>query len=304
MPIPDYQTLMLPLLRFYSDGEIHSFKEAESSLAREFKLTPAELSQLIPSGRQSLFYNRAAWARTYISKAGLLNTAKRGYFSITPVGPKVLAAKPDRIDARFLRQFPSFMEFKENTHDKDSLSGSVLSIAETKESPEEQIESAHAQLKRALAAELISRIRLAAPIFFERLVVELLLKMGYGGSRQDAGRAIGRSGDGGIDGIINEDRLGLDSIYLQAKRWEHPVGRPEIQKFAGALAEHRAKKGVFITTSSFTKEALASATKHDARIVLIDGEKLATLMIDHGLGVTLEASYEIKRIDSDYFAEE
>ena len=304
MPIPDYQTLMLPLLRFYSDGEIHSFKEAESSLAWEFKLTETELSQLIPSGRQSLFYNRAAWARTYISKAGLLSTAKRGYFSITPVGLKVLAGKPDRIDARFLRQFPSFIEFKENRHDEDSSSGPALPLAETKESPEEQIESAHAQLKRALAAELISRIRLAAPIFFERLVVELLLKMGYGGSRQDAGRAIGRSGDGGIDGIINEDRLGLDSIYLQAKRWENPVGRPEIQKFAGALAEHRAKKGVFITTSSFTKEALASATKHDARIVLIDGEKLATLMIDHGLGVTLEASYEIKRIDSDYFAEE
>ena len=170
--------------------------------------------------------------------------------------------------------------------------------------PEEQIESAYAQLRRALASDLLTRIQVAAPDFFERLVVELLLKMGYGGSRQDAGRAIGRSGDGGIDGIINEDRLGLDSIYLQAKRWENPVGRPEIQKFAGALAEHRAKKGVFITTSSFTKEALASATKHDARIVLIDGEKLATLMIDHGLGVTLEASYEVKRIDSDYFAEE
>jgi len=303
MPIPDYQTLMLPLLRFYSDGAIHSFKEAEASLAKEFKLTEDELSQLIPSGRQSLFYNRAAWARTYISKAGLLSTAKRGYFCISPSGLKVLASKPDRIDARFLRQFPSFMEFKENKH-ADDASATALPLVEPKESPEELIESAHAQLKRALAADLLARIQAAAPVFFERLVVELMLKMGYGGSRQDAGRAIGRSGDGGIDGIINEDRLGLDSIYLQAKRWENPVGRPEIQKFAGALAEHRAKKGVFITTSNFTKEALASATKHDARIVLIDGERLATLMIDHGLGVTLEASYEVKRIDSDYFAEE
>ncbi len=304
MPIPDYQTLMLPLLRFYSDNAIHSLKEAEASLAKEFKLTEDELSRLIPSGRQTTFYNRVGWARTYISKAGLLSTAKRGYFCITPSGSKVLASKPDRIDARFLRQFPSFMEFKETKHDENSFTIAATPLVETKESPEELIDSAHTQLKRALAAELLSRISQAAPIFFERLVVELLLKMGYGGSRQDAGRAIGRSGDGGIDGIINEDRLGLDSIYLQAKRWENPVGRPEIQKFAGALAEHRAKKGVFITTSSFTKEALASATKHDARIVLIDGEKLATLMIDHGLGVTLEATYEVKRIDSDYFAEE
>ena len=216
----------------------------------------------------------------------------------------MLAEKPDRIDARFLRQFPSFMEFKETKHDESSSITAATPLAETKESPEELIDSAYTQLKRALAAELLSRISQAAPIFFERPVVELMLKMGYGGSRQDAGQAIGRSGDGGIDGIINEDRLGLDSIYLQAKRWGNPVGRPEIQKFAGALAEHRARKGVFITTSSFTTEALASATKHDARIVLIDGEKLATLMIDHGLGVTLEASYEVKRIDSDYFSEE
>ena len=295
---------MLPLLRKYADGATHSISEVTSALAKEFKLTDDELRQLIPSGRQSLFYNRVAWARTYISKAGLLSTSKRGHFCITPAGSKVLKEKVDRIDARFLRQFPSFMEFKENKHDDETSSSAAIPLAETKESPEEQIESAHTQLKRALAAELLSRIGLAAPVFFERLVVELLLKMGYGGSRQDAGRAIGRSGDGGIDGIINEDRLGLDSIYLQAKRWDNPVGRPEIQKFAGALAEHRAKKGVFITTSAFTKEALASATKHDARIVLIDGEKLATLMIDHGLGVTLEASYDVKRIDSDYFAEE
>lgn len=295
---------MLPLLRRYADGATHSISEATDVLAKEFKLTDDELRQLIPSGRQPLFYNRVAWARTYISKAGLLSTSKRGHFCITPTGLQVLKDKPDRIDARFLRQFPSFMEFKENKHDDDNSTAAAAPLAETKESPEEQIESAHTQLKRALATELLSRIGLAAPVFFERLVVELLLKMGYGGSRQDAGRAIGRSGDGGIDGIINEDRLGLDSIYLQAKRWENPVGRPEIQKFAGALAEHRAKKGVFITTSSFTKEALASVNKHDARIVLIDGEKLATLMIDHGLGVTLEASYEVKRIDSDYFSEE
>ena len=304
MPIPDYQTLMLPLLRFYSDGATHSLNEAVDTLAQEFKLTDDELRVLLPSGRQTTFRNRVGWARTYMSKAGLFDSAKRGYFSITKAGLAVLAENPARIDARFLRKFPSFVQFQESKHESDSSATVPLPLSETKESPEEQIESAHSQLTHALASELLTRIQTAAPDFFERLVVELLLKMGYGGSRQDAGRAIGRSGDGGIDGIINEDRLGLDSIYLQAKRWENPVGRPEIQKFAGALAEHRAKKGVFITTSAFTKEARASADKHDARIVLIDGEKLATLMIDHGLGVTLEATYEVKRIDSDYFAEE
>jgi restriction system protein len=303
MPIPDFQTLMLPLLRIHSDGTVHSFSDTIDTLAREFKLTEEELRQLLPSGRQATFRNRAAWARTYLSKAGLLLSTKRAHFSITPSGQEVLAEKPARIDIGYLNRFPCFVEFRTTKHEETSATG-ITAPTEQRESPEELIESAHDQLRRALASDLIARIRAAAPDFFERIVVELLLKMGYGGSRQDAGRAIGRSGDGGIDGIINEDRLGLDSIYLQAKRWDNPVGRPEIQKFAGALAEHRAKKGVFITTSTFTKEALASATKHDARIVLIDGEKLATLMIDHGLGVTLEASYEVKRIDSDYFAEE
>ena len=304
MPIPDFQTLMLPLLRSYADGEIRSISNSVETLGHEFRLTDDELRHLLPSGRQATFRNRVAWARTYLSKAGLLSSPKRAHFKITATGQASLAAKPTRIDIAFLNTFPEFVKFRTTKHGETNASAITVPPLEQRENPEEQIESIHAQLKRDLAVELLTRIAAAAPDFFERLVVELLLKMGYGGSRQDAGRAIGRSGDGGIDGIINEDRLGLDSIYLQAKRWEHPVGRPEIQKFAGALAEHRAKKGVFITTSSFTKEALASATKHDARIVLIDGEKLATLMIDHGLGVTLEASYEIKRIDSDYFAEE
>ena len=303
MAIPDFQTLMLPLLRSYTDGEIRSIGSVVDSLAREFNLTDEELRQLLPSGRQATFRNRVAWARTYLSKAGLLSSPKRAHFKITTTGQTALAAKPTRIDIGFLNTFPEFVKFRTTKHEETHAS-TITVPPEQRENPEEQIESIHAQLKRDLAAEVLTRIAASPPDFFERLVVELLLRMGYGGSRQDAGRAIGRSGDGGIDGIINEDRLGLDSIYLQAKRWENPVGRPEIQKFAGALAEHRAKKGVFITTSSFTKEALASATKHDARIVLIDGEKLATLMIDHGLGVTLAASYEVKRIDSDYFAEE
>jgi len=294
---------MLPLLRSYADGEVHSINDVVESLAGEFKLTEEELRHLLPSGRQATFRNRVAWARTYLSKAGLLSSPRRAHFRITSDGQSVLAAKPARIDIGYLNTFPEFVKFRTSRHE-GTPSATAAAPTEQSENPEEQIESIHAQLKRDLAAELLTRIAASPPDFFERLVVELLLRMGYGGSRQDAGRAIGRSGDGGIDGIINEDRLGLDSIYLQAKRWENPVGRPEIQKFAGALAEHRAKKGVFITTSSFTKEALASATKHAARIVLIDGEKLATLMIDQGLGVTLAASYEVKRIDSDYFAEE
>jgi restriction system protein len=304
MALPDFQSLMLPLLRSYADGETRSIASVSESLGREFMLTEDELRQLLPSGRQSTFRNRIAWARTYLSKAGLLASPKRAHFHITEAGLKTLAAQPTRIDINYLNAFPEFLNFRTRKH-ADSPADLAATAAESaRENPEELIESLHDQLKRALADDLLARISTAAPDFFERLVVELLLKMGYGGSRQDAGRAIGRSGDGGIDGIINEDRLGLDSIYLQAKRWENPVGRPEIQKFAGALAEHRAKKGVFITTSSFTKEALASATKHDARIVLIDGEKLATLMIDHGLGVTLAASYDVKRVDSDYFVDE
>jgi restriction system protein len=301
MPIPDYQTVMLPLLEYYSDGKTHPIGDAVDLLGRQFALSEDELRELLPSGRQEKFRNRVAWAKTYLVKAGLLSSPKRGHFAITPAGQSTLRENPARIDVAFLRRFPSFVSFVETKNPSDATSEPVPAPME---SPEEMIEAAHARLNQDLASDLLGRIKAARPVFFEGLVVELLLKMGYGGSRHDAGRAIGRSGDGGIDGIINEDRLGLDSIYLQAKRWDQPVGRPEIQKFAGALAEHRARKGVFITTSTFTKEAVSSATKHDARIVLIDGEKLATLMIEHGLGVTLQASYDVKRIDSDYFTEE
>ncbi len=301
MPIPDYQTVMLPLLEYYSDGKTHPIGDAVDLLGRQFALSEDELRELLPSGRQEKFRNRVAWAKTYLVKAGLLSSPKRGHFAITPAGQSTLREKPARIDVAFLRRFPSFVSFVET---KNPSGATTEPVPAPMESPEEMIEAAHARLNQDLASDLLGRIKAARPVFFEGLVVELLLKMGYGGSRHDAGRAIGRSGDGGIDGIINEDRLGLDSIYLQAKRWDNPVGRPEIQKFAGALAEHRARKGVFITTSTFTKEAVSSATKHDARIVLIDGEKLATLMIDHGLGVTLQASYDVKRIDSDYFADE
>lgn len=222
MPIPDYQTLMLPLMQHVADGQIHGFADVADALAQKFHLTESELRQLLPSGRYPTFRSRVGWARTYLAKAGLLAAPKRGQFKITPAGKTALAEKPPRIDGKFLRRYPSFVAFQSLKHDENPNS-TTAALTESKESPEELIESAHAELKRALAVDLLSKIRVAAPVFFEKLVVELLLKMGYGGSRQDAGRAIGRSGDGGIDGIINEDRLGLDSIYLQAKRWENPV---------------------------------------------------------------------------------
>lgn len=303
MAIPDYQPFMLPLLRFYASGHVSSPYEATELLVQELKLTPEDRLEMLPSGKGTKLRNRIGWAKWSLTKAGLLITVERGKFRITAEGERVLASNPPKIDVRFLKQFPSYAEFLAPASKTEDASA-ASAIIEAKESPEELIASAHSQLKRALASDLLARIKLVTPVFFEHLVVELLVKMGYGGWREGAGNVLGRSGDGGIDGIINEDRLGLDSIYLQAKRWENPVGRPEIQKFAGALFEQRAKKGVFITTSTFSKEALLSAEKHDARIVLIDGEKLATLMIDHGLGVTLEATYEVKRIDSDYFADE
>ena len=306
MPIPDYQSCMLPLLEFSKNGTEHTTHEAIESLAEHFNLTEDELSKLLPSGTQPVFANRVGWARTYLKKAGLLEYPKRGQFKITDRGQEVLSQRPATINTAFLRQFPEFQEFQslnqpslENGKPEIEMGGDKL------QTPEEQIESAYSQIRSTLASELLSKIKSATPSFFERLVVDLLVKMGYGGTRSGAGKALGRSGDGGIDGIIKEDRLGLDVIYIQAKRWaEAPVGRPEIQKFVGALTGQRARKGVFMTTSTFTKEALDFASNNEFKIILIDGPTLADLMIDFGVGVTPQAVYELKRIDSDYFIEE
>jgi restriction system protein len=302
MAIPDYQTCMFPFLRYLSDGKEHTLRDAEDSLAEHFKLSPAERAVLLPSGQQGIFKNRIGWARTYLKKAALLESPKRGVFRITERGQKVLAGNPTRIDVKFLEQFPEFTEFREMSRTENGVTA-ASEIAPSKTTPEEAIEVAHQGLREQLAGELLARILSCSPTFFEQLVVELLVKMGYGGSRRDAGERIGQTGDGGIDGIIKEDRLGLDTIFIQAKRWQGPVGRPEIQKFVGALQGQRAKKGVFITTSGYTAEAADYATRIDTKVVLIDGKRLAGLMIDFDVGVAASATYVVKRIDSDYFEE-
>jgi restriction system protein len=301
MAIPDYQSIMLPLLKFAGDGEEHSLREAIEALADEFSLTDEERKELLPSGRQATFDNRVGWARTYMKKAGLLESTKRGYFQITERGLDVLKQNPPEINNAFLRQFPEFIEFqtpKQRKVEEDT----EQDISETR-TPEEEIESAYQGVRQELATELLQTIKSCSPTFFERLVVDVLVKMGYGGTRKDAGQAVGRSGDGGIDGIIKEDRLGLDIVYIQAKRWDGPVGRPEIQKFAGALQGQRARKGIFITTSAFTQSAQDYVSRIDSKIVLIDGDTLAQLMIDYNIGVTTVTLYELKRMDSDYFEE-
>jgi restriction system protein len=302
MPIPDYQTIMLPLLKFAADGEEHSLRETIEALADQFELTDEERRELLPSGQQATFDNRVGWARTYMKKAGLLKSTRRGYYRITDRGMDIIGQNPPEINRAFLMQFPEFVEFqKPRSHDK--MEADEQEANETR-TPEEGIESAYQRVRQGLAAELLQTVKALSPTFFERLVIDLLVKMGYGGTRRDAGQAVGRSGDGGIDGIIKEDRLGLDIVYIQAKRWEGTVGRPEIQKFAGALQGQRARKGIFITTSEFSGAAQEYVSKIDNKIVLIDGDTLAQLMIDYNIGVAPIASYELKRIDSDYFTDE
>lgn len=304
MAIPDFQTLMLPVLKSVGDGSEHLFRDVVEMLARQFGLTEAECKQLLPSGRYPTFDNRVGWAKTYLKKAGLIEQPKRSYLKITNRGMEVLQKNLPSINMKYLEQFPEYIAFRDNQEQGDGEQQELLSSPSQSETPEELIENGAKAIRKDLAEEILTRIKGCSPAFFERLVVELLVKMGYGGTRQDAGRAIGRSGDEGIDGVIHEDRLGLDVIYLQAKRWEGVVGRPEIQKFVGALQGQRAKKGVFITTSDFTKEAVDYVRNIDNKVVLINGSFLANLMIDHNVGVSLAATYEIKKIDSDYFLEE
>jgi len=301
MAIPDYQTVMLPLLVYARDKKEHSLKDAVKAIAEEFKLTDEEVQVLLPSGQQYVLSNRVGWARTYMTKAGLLQSPKRGVFSITDLGLKVLAEKPKKIDVPFLMRFKEFEEFRALRHEKGSAESE--NDESTTSTPEETLDLAYQRIRADLETDVLTKAKACSPQFFERVVVETLVKMGYGGTLRDAGKAIGRSGDGGIDGIINEDRLGLDIIYIQAKRWENPVGRPEIQKFAGALQGFRARKGVFITTSSFSKDALEYAARIESKIILIDGTALASLMVDYNVGVAPSRTYDIKRIDSDYFEE-
>ena len=307
MPIPPFQTLLRPTLELLADQAVWRLRELEEKLAQRLGVTNEEREILLPSGAMPMFYNRVGWAKWHLDRAKLVETVNRGSYRITDRGLSVLAQAPAVIDKRFLDQF---VEAPLTKSARGTTAGGTDADIEADAAPdvalssEELMESASKALQAMVAAELVIRIKAESPDFFERLVVKLLLKMGYGGSRQEAGRAVGRSGDGGIDGIINEDRLGLDAVYIQAKRWEGTVGRPEIMKFVGALAGQRASKGVFISTSSYTQEAREYAAQSQYKVVLIDGERLAQLMIEYKLGVSVAAVYEVKRIDNDFFADE
>lgn len=302
--IPDYQTLMLPVLKSVADGKEHKFREIADSIAKNFGLTEEELGYLLPSGNQSIFDNCVGWAKTYLKKACLIEYKGKGVLKITERGKHVLKDSPQKIDNKFLKQYDEFNEFQNKVNPKEEKQENETDYKN--QTPEELIKTAFHDFQKSLAEELLDKIRNVSPVFFEKLVVALLVKMGYGGSIKDAGQAIGRTGDEGIDGIIKEDKLGLDVIYIQAKRWKenNVIGRPEIQKFVGALAGQGAKKGVFITASSFTKEALDYKPMNDTKVILIDGMKLANLMIEYNLGVAPLHCYELKKLDNDYFDEE
>lgn len=307
MAVPDYQSLMLPLLQFAARKETEiSTSEAVEVLAKELGLTEDDLREMLPSGVQPTFVNRVGWAATYMKKAGLLETTRRGFYQITDRGRDLLEKQPKTINVELLRQYPEFREFEGSKDTRSSNKASKQkALSETSAAtPLEQLEAAYESLRDKLADELLAKLKKVSPAFFEKVVVELLVKMGYGGSRADAGKAIGKSGDGGIDGIIKEDKLGLDVVYIQAKRWDsNPVGRPDVMQFVGALQAQRANKGIFITTSRFTEDASSYVSQIGSKIVLIDGEQLTNLMIEHDVGVSTVSLYPVKKIDSDYFEE-
>jgi restriction system protein len=305
LSIPDFQSLMLPLLKYAADGKLHSMIQARNALANEFQLSDEELAVRLPSGRQTTFANRVAWAKVYLVRAGILESPERGQFCISERGRHVLTQGHSRIDIKYLAQFPEFQDFRKpgNKNQFEKYSD-IDGLQSTEETPEETLDQAYQQLRDALASELLRLIKNNTPEFFEKLVIRLLVQMGYGGSIKEAGKETRKTADEGIDGIIKEDRLGLDAIYLQAKRWEAPIGRPEIQRFVGALHGKRAKKGVFITTSRFSAEALNYVDHIDPKVVLIDGNTLVQLMIDYDVGVGTADLYEIKKVDLDFFVEE
>jgi restriction system protein len=306
MAVPDFQSFLLPLLVLVGERSSVTPAEAKEAIANSMRLSDDDRRLRLQSGLQYVFDNRLGWARTYLKKAGLLESPKRGVWAITDRGRSLLQTKPARIDVRLLRQFPEFEAFHTATATEQSAGGSpaIPSPESTNITPAESLASAFRRLRDVLMQDLSVALSQVSPEFFERVVVDVLVAMGYGGNREDAGQAIGRSGDGGIDGIIKEDKLGLETIYIQAKRWDGTVGRPEIQRFAGALQGHRARKGVFITTSAFSKDAREYVSHIDSKIVLIDGIELTRLMVEHNVGVSVVERFETKRLDSDYFAEE
>jgi restriction system protein len=304
MAVPDFQSVMRPMLAMLADRQEHSVTELRGRLAEHFALSPEELDLEIPSGRAKLFANRVGWATTHLYRSGLIERPRRSIYRITQRGEKVLSHQPDRVDLRVLSQFEEFHEFRGRAGDRTATTAVETSPDEQDQTPDEQMETAYRLLRSALAAEVLDRVKEQSPRFFEQLVLDVLRAMGYGGSHDAAVERLGQSGDEGVDGVIREDELGLNLIYVQAKHWQNPVGRPEIQKFFGALHGKRASKGVFITTSIFSSEARIYADGVTPRVILVDGKDLARLMIDYGVGVASTRKYEIKRIDLDYFAPE
>ncbi|WP_119257089.1 restriction endonuclease [Shinella zoogloeoides] len=310
MSIPDYQSLMLPVLRLAAEGE-KRVADVEDRIANDLGLTQDEREELLPSGRQRVLHNRIHWAKFYMTKAGLLASPARGRFVATDDGKAILAANPDRIDVKLLLQRPDFREFYKNANGSDANGGEAAKVQTPHPdtdatTPEEQIEAAYQAVLTALRADLLDRISQNSPAFFEGLIVDLLVAMGYGGSRKNAAEQLGRSGDGGVDGVVNEDRLGLDRVYVQAKRYapSNSVGRPDVQAFVGSLVGLGATKGVFVTTSTFSQQARDFVKHLSQRVILIDGQRLTDLMIEHDVGVRISRAIAFKRLDEDFFTEE
>lgn len=301
MTIPDYPKITLPLLHCLNDGQEHSMSDLVQSISTAFILTLEEREQMLASGRSTVIYSRVAWAVTYLRQAGLIESPKRGVYRLSATGAELLRHPPDRIDDKYLARYPSFQAFLARS--KSGLKSKPLAISNETQTPEESMEATSGLLREQVLEDLLDKVKSCSPAFFERLVVDLLIAMGYGGSRSDAGKSVGRSGDEGIDGVINEDKLGLDVVYIQAKRWEGVVGRPIVQGFAGSLEGARARKGVFITTSSFSREAREYVGRIEKSIVLVDGRRLAELMLDNGVGITVAHTFDVHRLDLDYFEE-
>jgi restriction system protein len=304
MPVPEYQAFMRPLLEVLADGKERPVREVYAAVAQHLQLVPDDMEEVLPSGKQLVWRNRVGWAKTYLNKAGLVDVPRRGVVRIAPAGREALNSR-EPIDNSYLRRFDSFRAFQRGAHETSSRERPAAEREDTESStPDERLEELYSTILDNLTLELLDQVRQVDADFFERLVVRLLVAMGYGGSVRDAGRAVGRSGDNGIDGIIKQDPLGLDSVYIQAKRYaaDRPVGPAQVRELGGALQMRKATKGVLITTSHFTSDAMDTA-RMIGSIVLVDGEQLARLMITHGIGVTTSAAYELKRIDSDFFEE-
>jgi restriction system protein len=311
MACPDFQRFMLPILDVLAKGGERKISELRELVATHMQLSASDRAERVASGRKLAYEDRCNWACTYLRQAGLVDWVRRGTYRLSPAGAKVLLARPAQLDLAYLRKFPAFVEWiggeRAPGSEAPGETAAEAAAGTSSATPEEQIELGNTALRRSVEAELIAKILGASPAFFENLVVELLLAMGYGGSRSDAGEAIGRSGDDGLDGIIKEDKLGLDAIYLQAKRYDpakHKVSRPDVQAFAGSLEGHRARKGVFITTSTFTSEANEYVARIEKKIVLIDGPRLARLLFDHGVGVRTKQAYEVKEVDEEFFLDD